>query len=396
MSRISFNLFLEHFYGIIGQISSGLPLLIITWMISNMFSLEKAGEFTILIGFSSTIFALAMWGFRPLIVINKHNYSKNIILLTRIILILFSSLIIFGFTFYFQYSIQFACIIIFIKFSDLIIDLNFGYLQVSNALYALRQFGILHFIKFLIFILTIFYCYYLNVNFVFEILIFLSFIILLINFLYHIKSFKVKISINNFRIKKALSLLINSLVFLSATIFCAILTNIPRFSIDIFANGDLLGVIGITLSICTFFGMTFNTNWQRHFSNHKFADLKKISIKFIIENLFICLILLLFSAFILPYSISMIFDFSFELYNEIMVLIFASYITFNFGMSTANIFKFTNFKIYESYIYIIAIFIMMISVIFFSHILEIYNILFFSGLIMFLFSLISIKLLDER
>ena len=79
-----------------------------------------------------------------------------------------------------------------------------------------------------------------------------------------------------------------------------------------------------------------------------------------------------------------------------MLYIFSSYIIFNFGMSTANLFKFTSKKIYETFVYIAAISFMLFTTTFYSKILEIYHILFFSGLIMFLFSLISIKLIDER
>ena len=396
MPKIKFKNIQEHFFGITGQICSGFPLLIITWIISNMYNLEQAGEFTILIGFSSTLFALAMWGFRPLIVINKHNYTKNLILLTRIFLILLASIIILLFSIYFDYNIQFAFIIIFIKFSDLIIDLNFGYLQIHNALIALRQFSVLHFTKLLVLFFICFYCYYFNVKSLFGLLILATFIILVLNFIFHIKSFNINFSIKSFRLKEAYSILLKSLVFLSATIFCAILTNIPRFTIDFFADGDLLGVIGITLSVCTFFGMTFNTNWQRHFSDHSNSDLKKTSVKFIIENFLITIILMIVSYFILPLVVSKIFNFSYETYRILMLYIFSSYIIFNFGMSTANLFKFTSKKIYETFVYIAAISFMLFTTTFYSKILEIYHILFFSGLIMFLFSLISIKLIDER
>ena len=110
---------IEHFFGLVGQISAGLPLLLITSVISKSDGLEAAGKFTVLVGLASTIYSIGLWGFRPLIVINKYNLPSNLFLISRLFLLFISAIIILIFAVKMNYFIWFAYIIIIKKVEKL-------------------------------------------------------------------------------------------------------------------------------------------------------------------------------------------------------------------------------------------------------------------------------------
>src|SRR2546425_390297 len=63
----------QHAVGMFGQIAAGLPLLIITALISHTHGLARAGQFTVVIGISAAVYSIALWEFRSYVVLNGFN-----------------------------------------------------------------------------------------------------------------------------------------------------------------------------------------------------------------------------------------------------------------------------------------------------------------------------------
>src|SRR5207249_9312301 len=59
----------QHTVGMLGQIAAGLPLLIITALISHTHGLARAGHFTIVVGISAAVYSIAQWEFRSYVVL---------------------------------------------------------------------------------------------------------------------------------------------------------------------------------------------------------------------------------------------------------------------------------------------------------------------------------------
>lgn len=388
---------IEHFFGLVGQISAGLPLLLITSVISMSDGLEAAGKFTVLVGLASTIYSIGLWGFRPLIVINKYNLPSNLFLISRLFLLFISAIIILIFAVKMNYFIWFAYTIIIIKSSDAIIDLDFGFLQLKSSYFALKSLATLHVSKFILIFLVLTLAHFSIINNFYLLIVILVSLLFCVFILKLIIQEKINFSLVSINIQNIKQLFLKSTVFLFATVFCSFLTNSPRFLLDFFNDGELLGVIGICLSVANLFGMIFNTNWQRYFSNYKTQkNLSKYGLKFIIENAFIAILLSIFVIFLLPYLVSLGFNISLIKYKDIMISVFLSYIVFNFGMSISNLYKLTQKPIFESYTYLITLILIAFLILLFPSIFKIYHLLFIAGLVMLLLNTYSFKLFKTQ
>lgn len=388
---------LEHVFGLAGQISSGLPTLLITSIISVSQGLEQAGKFTVLVGFSSTVFTFALWGFRPLIVLNKEKFVPRLYLVSRLFMLLLSTIIILVFSEVMNYPLMFSIIIILVKSTDAIIDLNFGFLQLEGSYIALRDYAILHGTKFVAVGSVLLLSYFSLVDGINLYLIVIGSILLIASVLRLMRSENVKLTLQGITFTKIKSLYIKSFVFVVANITCAFLTNSPRFFLDVFSEGDSLGVIGICLSVSTLFGMVFNTNWQRYFSNLSATNnLYKFSIRFFFQNILFAVLLAAFSFLILPYPVSIFFKIDLDMHMEIMRLIFLSFIGFNLGMSTLNLYKWTSKPIFESYSYYAAFIFPFSMAIIWEETFEIYHLLLISGLVMLLLSSYSLNCIKRE
>ena len=204
---------LEHIFGLSGQVSSGLPLLLITSIISISQGLEQAGKFTVLVGFSSTVFSVALWGFRTLIVLNKHDFSPLLFLMSRLFMLLFSAVIIIVFSEIMGYSLIFTMIIFFIKSTDAIIDLNFGFLQLKGSFIALKEYAILHVSKFIIIAFLILLSYFSFVIKINTYLIIIGIFLLISSLIRFINTEEIKFTIEGINLLEIKSLFLKSFVF---------------------------------------------------------------------------------------------------------------------------------------------------------------------------------------
>ena len=295
-------------------------------------------------------------------------------------LLIFSVVLVF-FSNFNDYLISLSIIIVLFKSSDGMIDLYFAFMQKNYTDLALREFGLEQLIKFSIFIaLTItsyifFYDYFFNV-------------ISIAGFIYLIKIvFKtwnnviLKEPSLNLSFNKIIKILYKAFPFALSASVCGILTGSPRFILDNIYSGEMLGVVGISLSIGTLFGMIFNTTWSRYFPLMKNKDLqKRIISSFLIENLLFAAILIFCSYTFLPYVILEVFNIDDNFFN-IVKNILIGFVVFSCGMSSVNLYKITSKPILESVIYLTTL-IFFISTIFYSDNLQLNYALMYCGLIM--------------
>jgi len=341
---------IQHFMGLAGQISAALPMLLITIFISRFIGIEDAGYFSVFVGTSAIIFSISLWGLRPYIVLDRFLEFRDFEYFNfRCITIFFSSILMLIFADHSKLSLILIVNVILFRSIDSFIDINMGFDQINKSnTVAIRNFSLRHFIKtstILIIMASVIIFYEIN-GFVNEDVFFLSLmlpgiIILSLNLFFQNmtgKRDKIKFkNINLFLILRSASL------FALASICCAFITNIPRISITSFFETNDIGVVGVTLSVTAFFGMFFNMTWIRALPSFSLAkNNRKVAKNFILENIFIALILIFLSYYIFPYLVSFVFDFSGERNLVISRNVMLCATIFFLGQVFSNLFKVTS------------------------------------------------------
>ena len=376
------NNYLQYFYGIIGQVTSGLPLLIVTAFISNEIGLTEAGQFTVTLGLASSLYTIFLWGLRPLIILNENNnFDNSSFFKIRILMLLIFSVVLVFFSNFNDYLISLSIIIVLFKSSDGMIDLYFAFMQKNYTDLALQEFGLEQLFKFSIFIALAISSYIFFYDYFFNIISIAGFIYLVKIVFKTWKNMILKEPSLNMSLDKVIKILYKAFPFALSASVCGVLTGSPRFILDNIYSGEMLGVVGISLSIGTLFGMIFNTTWARYFPLMKNKDLQKRSISsFLIENLLFAAILIFCSYTFLPYIILEIFNIDDNFFN-IVKNILIGFVFFSCGMSSVNLYKISSKPILESVVYFTTL-IFFISAIFYFDNLQLNYVLVYCGLIM--------------
>lgn len=378
----------EQFYGLIAQVSTGLPQILILILISNKFSVIKAGLFGIFIGYIAIIYSTLYWGIRNTYVLGIFKIDKKYYFILRFIFVVFAGILTFILGLYKSIDLTLIYFMIFIKSVDSLLDIDFGFYQVIDSLKAQKRMGILNVLKLCgsIFFMILYYFDIVFKNYDYSLIFFTSLTILYLVFLTYNLRLKLKFSnINNF-----FKIIKYSTIFMLATASCSLLTNLPRISVEKIYTDNELGIAGVCLSVSTIFGMVFNVNWQKYFSKYKKTQNKSSLIaRYVKENMLLFLICLLFSVSILPYLISIIFNFSFfENYLFVLKLL-ASFLVFSLGMNFLNIYKLTKYKFLETIFYCLTFIIFYLFINLTNSNYEIYIPILISGLFMIIFSALS-------
>ena len=376
------NNYLQYFYGIIGQVTSGLPLLIVTAFISNEIGLTEAGQFTVTVGLASSLYTIFLWGLRPLIILNENNnFDNSSFFKIRILMLLIFSFVLVFFSNFNDYLISLSIIVILFKSSDGMIDLYFAFMQKNYTDLALQEFGLEQLFKFSFFIALAISSYIFFYDYFFNIISIAGFIYLVKIVFKTWKNVILKEPSLNMSLDKVIKILYKAFPFALSASVCGVLTGSPRFILDNIYSGEMLGVVGISLSIGTLFGMIFNTTWARYFPLMKNKDLQKRSISsFLIENLLFAAILIFCSYTFLPYIILEIFNIDDNFFN-IVKNILIGFVFFSCGMSSVNLYKISSKPILESVVYFTTL-IFFISAIFYFDNLQLNYVLVYCGLIM--------------
>jgi hypothetical protein len=385
---VKIKFFVEQFYGLLAQISTGLPQILILILISNKFTVLKAGLFGIFIGYVAIIYSISYWGMRNTYVLGILKIKKEHYFIVRLFFIVCAGLLTFILGLYKSIDLTLIYFIIFIKSVDSLLDIDFGFNQVIDSLKAQKRMSILNLLKLFgsIFFMSLYYFDTVLNSDKYSLIFFTFLIILYLVFLIN----NLKLEFKSFRINDFFQILKYSTIFMFATASCSLLTNLPRISIEKIYTGNELGIAGVCLSVSTLFAMVFNVNWQKYFSKYKKAQYRGLLIsRYVKENILLFLICLIFSVSILPYFVSLIFNFSFSENYFFVIKLFSSFLVFSLGMNFLNIYKLTKYKFLETIFYCLTFVIFYLFIILNNTNYEIYVPILISGLFMILCSSLS-------
>lgn len=345
--------------GVVGQVAAVLPLLLVTVYLSRTAGLETAGLFTVMVGASAAAFSIALWGLRTSILLERFEFlSPGDYLAARLIALSLASLVVVAAGFWLQLGVGLVVSVILLRGCDGLVDLNFAITQVRiGTAGAIRSFALAHITKLLILTVGMVVAALLPVLPFQSLLVFSGAIALVFIGRRLISDIRGdggggnRIAASN--IKQVFA---NAAWFAIAATVCAIVTSAPRVSLNWLYTGDQLGVIGVSLSVSTFFGMIFYTTWIRYlprFGAH--ANFRKVTRVFLIENLAIAVFCMIASWLLLPPIIAFVFGFSSpEQSNQARSILMASVLFFA-GMNTCNLYKVTGTVWMETVAYAVAI-----------------------------------------
>ena len=385
---VKMKFFVEQFYGLLAQISTGLPQILILVLLSNKFDVLKAGLFGIFIGYVAVIYSISLWGMRNTYVLGIVQTKKEHYFVMRLLFMAFAGIITYVFGIYKSIDFTLIYFIIFIKSIDSLLDMDFGFNQVIDSLEAQKRMSILNIMKLFgsIFFMTL---YYFDVMFNNDNYSLIYFIILTLLYVRYFVN-NLNLGFKSFRTKDYFEILKYSAIFMFATASCSLLTNLPRISVEKLYTGDELGIAGVCLSVSTLLAMVFNVNWQKYFSKYKNSQHKNELIRqYVNENILLFSICSILSISILPFCISLVFNFAYLENYLLMIKILGSFLVFSLGMNYLNIYKLTKYKILESIFYCLGFFIFYFFIILTNAKYEIYLPLLITGLFMILSSLLS-------
>lgn len=378
--------------GITGQVASALPLLLITIFLSRMIGLEQAGLFTIVVGSSAVVFSFSLWGLRTVIVRDRlQRFPEWEYLVIRFAAVLMAS----GITVFLGLqqglAVSLVCVVVLFRACDSIIDLNLAFDQVwFNGGRPLFGYSIRHVGKLTVLITAIGIAYVLrnnNVYFVFAVSGLLSLILVVLPLLNFIRSKAT--APRGIKRQSILRILKEASWFALAAAACAAITGAPRIAIDLFYDGEVMGVIGVSLSVTTFFGMMYNTTWVRFFPRFAQAeDIRRLAITFICENLVISALLALCSWYILPVIVGFVFGFSAEALIDLSRGVLVTSTMFFLGQVVANLFKLTIYPWMEFLVYFTGLLVPAIFAVLSDFSIGIPTLLLLSGTSMFSLSLL--------
>lgn len=291
-----------------------------------------------------------------MIILNENkNFDNSSFFKIRILMLLIFSGVLIFFSNFNDYLISLTIIIVLFKSSDGMIDLYFAFMQKNYTNLALREFGLEQLFKFSIFIALGTTSYIFFNDYFLNVISFAGVIYLIKIVLKTWNNVILKEPSLNLSFDKVINILYKAFPFALSASVCGILTGSPRFILNNIYSGEMLGVVGISLSIGTLFGMIFNTTWARYFPLIKNKDLQKRNIlSFLIENLFFAVILIFCSYTFLPYIILEIFNIDDNFFN-IVKNILIGFVVFSCGMSSVNLYKITSIPILESVFYLITL-----------------------------------------
>lgn len=347
----------QHFVGVIGQVSSALPLLLITIFLSRVVGLKEAGQFTILVGLSAAVFSFSLLGLRTVIVRDGLQIRSAWHYVFIRVLAIFIACVI---TYYIGHDFGIDKVllgtIVLYRICDALIDFNLAVEQVwfKGAL-PLFAYSKRHFLKLIILLVAVGINYYSPYSFSFNAFFISGLLTLVLISVPLLRSLRVNAgsysvpSFNNF-----VYILKQSWWFTIAITSCAAITSFPRVSIAWLYEGEIMGVIGVTLSITTFFGMMYNTSWMRFFPRLSICDdPRKLAISFVKESIIIAVFLMLCGWFILPLVVGFVFKFNVPEYLVISKFVLVTSAVFFLGQVVSNLFKLTIYPWLEIIVYMV-------------------------------------------
>lgn len=344
----------QHVVGMTGQVAAALPLLLITALISRTEGLEQAGKFTIAVGISAAAYAIALWGFRSYVVIDQlEQFAAPEYAAARALTAFVATLATIAAGIWLGIPFLLLLAVVFLRACDMVIDLLFGFNQVWRDPHeAMNAYTGQNLIKVAV-VLAIGATSFLPhgprgtlTAVTSSMVVFAGFCVLLLQNLGHHSNWQIHRT-------KLVDLFFRTRWFALAGVFTAVIVSAPRITLGWFYHGDLLGVVGISLSIANFFGMAFYTTWLRYLPQFPKAPNRTTTAKhFLYETIGIAILVVFASWLILPPLTAWAFGFKSLAYADLCREVMIASAVFYGCMNVVNLYKASRVQYLESLAYI--------------------------------------------
>jgi O-antigen/teichoic acid export membrane protein len=382
----------QHLVGLIGQVSAALPLLLVTVFLSRWVGVKEAGYFSIYIGSSAIVYSIALWGLRSQIVLDRfRHFDSSSYLAYRCVAVFLSGLMIFMIADHGNVNLALVWIVILFRAVDSFIDLSMAFDQVNmHNSSAIRNFCVRHLSKLAVVAVSFIFGYIFDHEVMYLVLVLAGVTLLVFCLSKHVHIETQKKSVQSSLCIGRMSAIFKAASwFAIASVACAVITNIPRVAVVSFYDGEMVGIVGVTLSVTAFFGMVFNMTWVRalpKFSSE--ASSRGVARFFVLENAAISVILFLACYFLLPFIVAMIFGFQGVQNLELSRNVMLCSVIFFLGQIFSNLFKITSKPWLESCSYVVGLLVGVSYWVIFGTDNGYYPLLISSGLAMGIFSLV--------
>ena len=384
----------QHVLGVFGQVAAVLPLLLITVYLSRRSGLETAGLFTVMVGVSAAMFSSALWGLRTSILLDRFvSLGPNNYLAVRVVAMLIASTVVVIAGVWLNLDFALVIGVILFRICDGLVDLNFAMTQVwQSTSAAIRLFAVQHLFKLAILAIVIITGMALQSFSVQHLFAGSGAVIMIMiwrSLIHTIDRYAGKSG--EITAAQVWQVFVDAAWFAIAAGVCAVVTSAPRLSLNWLYEGDQLGVIGISLSVSTFFGMVFYTSWIRYLPRFASANVfNSTAIGFLGENFLVTVISGVFSWFVLPVIVGLVFGFGGPEQTELAKNVLIASVVFFAGMNVCNLYKVTGSPWMETVTYMFALVLTLLCAIVFPALREIESLLLIAGFVVLLGGVLSL------
>ncbi len=388
---------IQHAIGMAGQIAAGLPLLVVTALISHTQGLAAAGKFTVIAGVGAAVFSVAMWELRSHFVMNRGaGYPREIYVAARITAMIIASLVLLAVARAMSVSLPLACAVIFYRGSDGIIDLAFGFDIVKREMTkALNVYALSHIGKLLVLCIAGLIGILIAPDAV-DWLVALSGLLGLGALLFFMRPGSAVVSAGLWRTNQVGRLFINAKWFALATAGSAIASTAPRIVAAGLYGGDSLGAVGISLSIAGFFGIAFFTTWIRYLPQFNAGESRlRVAKGFLLETVLLSVIAALGAYFVLPSVVSVVFGIRDPNQLALARSVLVAAVVFFASMSVGNLYKATTAPWMEFVVYLTPFVIVSVAMLLFPALHNMPRLLIAAGITMVVTALFALPLLNS-
>jgi len=347
----------QHILSVIGQAAAALPPVLVLIFLSRKVGLELAGLFTIVAGISAAAFSTAHWGLRTSVLLDRfRTIDVRTYLIARLFALTLAAVVVAVVSGFLDIDYRLIAGLILFKVSDGLLDLDFAVTQVrSETSDAIAAFAFWHAIKLLLLISALAIAVYSGQGSIQTAFVLAGLVALMLvsHRIYRTVAVKQE---SRSTTRAVWQVFVNAAWFAIAAGLCAIVTSAPRFSLAWLYEGDVLGVIGVTLSASTFFGMVFYTTWTRHLP--KFggpSSFRLTAMRFLAESFLIGAAIFVVSWVLLPQIVGFVFAYSEPQQLLLTKQVLVASVVFFVGMNTCNLYKVTARPWMESVSYALAL-----------------------------------------
>ncbi|WP_127596516.1 hypothetical protein [Nitratireductor alexandrii] len=359
----------HHVFGVAGQLAAAAPVVLVTMIISHQVGLEPAGKFVVAAGIAAVIFTAASLGLAAFVVVEKlQRFDTRDFLITRAFSAGLVSLAYIAASPFLSIPTELVTLVVIMRLADAAVEMSWGIdIHRLPSDQAMRRYACVNTVKLIATIVPVAFIYFLAGDIIVYLLVGASLsCVFTWYWLYRNawgdRSFRVGVG----QIRRSANLTRGASWFAVSYLVVAFTSNSPRILADHLFAGDMLGVVGVTLSFCTILGMIFLSSWLRWFPklSHE-SQFGAKHIMFIMESVSILIILVVAGYAIMPKIVSILFSFEYSDYKLEVRRIILSAVIFMFGMNMTNIFKITKFVWLEPLVSIFSVLISYMIVVYF-------------------------------